>query len=155
MDTIDAPDFFVAGEHDPEVVLRQVWSKFQQKFEVGGGGKLHVEATTAIEPAVALGGLEDGQHGPVPGVAGVGEERGRAREPGDVHVVPAGVHDRDLVAVGVGRRRRAGIRQAGRLADRQRVHVGAQHHRGTVTVAQHADDAGAPHARGDVVPGVA
>ena len=94
-----------------------------------------------------LGGLEDRQHRAVPGVAGGGEQRGRAGQPGDVHVVPARVHDRHLVAVGVGRGRGAGVGQAGGLLDRQRVHVGAQHDRRAVAVGQQPDDAGAADAR--------
>jgi hypothetical protein len=112
----------------------------------------HLRLGEAVEEAVvdhrlcALGrllrGLEDGQHGALPGVAGVGEQPRRARQPGDVHVVAARVHDRDLVPGGVGRRRGAGVRQAGRLPDRQRVHVGAQHDRGAVAVCEQSHDAG-------------
>ena len=70
------------------------------------------------------------------------EELGGARQPGDVHVVAAGVHDRDRVAVGVGTGGRAGVREAGVLLYGEGVHVGAQHDGGSVAVAQHPDDAG-------------
>ena len=86
-----------------------------------------------------LGRLEDRQHGAVPGVAGGGEQRGRAGQPGHVHVVSAGVHDRYFVAVRIGRSGGAGVGQAGRLPDRQRVHVGAQHDRRAVAVGQQPD----------------
>ena len=73
--------------------------------------------------------LEYRHQGPAPRVAGLREQRGRADKPGDMHVVAAGVHDRHRLAVAVRGPDLAGIRQAGCLLDRQRIHVGAQHDR--------------------------
>ena len=47
----------------------------------------------------------------------------------------------------------ARVGQPGLLGDRQRVHVGAQHHGRPVAVAQHPDDAGAADAGGHLEPG--
>jgi hypothetical protein len=91
-----------------------------------------------------LGRLEHGQQRPVPGVARRGETRRRAREPGDVHVVAAGVHH----PVGL-----AGVVEPGLLVHRERVHVGAQEHRRALAVPEHADDAGLPHPRRDLEAG--
>ncbi len=70
-----------------------------------------------------------------------------------VHVVAAGVHQRHPAALGVLGGRGARVRQAGRLGHRQPVHVGAQHHRGPVAVAQHAHDARAPDPGAHLEPG--
>jgi hypothetical protein len=64
---------------------------------------------------------------------------GGAEQRGDVHVVPAGVHHRDVVAVAVGGPGGAGVVQAGGLLDRQGVHVGTQQDACAGPVAQHAD----------------
>ena len=77
-----------------------------------------------------------------PSGAGLREERRRADEPGDVHVVAAGMHDRHRLAVAFRDFDRAGIGQAGRLLDQQRIHVGAQHDGRPCTVAQEPDDTG-------------
>ena len=74
-------------------------------------------------------------------------------QPGDVHIVAAGVHDRNRVPVRVGCGGRAGEPEAGVLPDREGVHVGSQHDGGSVAVAQHPDapgpaDAGAHLAAG-------
>ena len=80
-----------------------------------------------------LGRLEDEVDGAVE-VAGLRQVLRRAEQHGGVAVMAAGMH-----AAGV----LAGVRQAGRLQDRQRVHIGAQSDRGlAVAVAQHANDAG-------------
>ena len=55
--------------------------------------------------------------------------------------------------VGVVRGDPAGVRQPGRFLDRERVHVGSQHHRWAVTVREHADDARPADARRDLVTG--
>ena len=49
-------------------------------------------------------------------------------------------------AVAIVGRRLAGVRQTGRFFDRQRVHVGAQHHRRSVAVSKQAHHAGLPDA---------
>ena len=89
-----------------------------------------------------LAGLEHHQRRAAPRVARFGQHARGAHQPGDVQVVPAGMRDADLSPIRVGGRRLAGIRQAGVLGHRQRVHVGAQHHRRAVAIAQHADHAG-------------
>ena len=87
-------------------------------------------------------GLEHHHQGAVPGIARVRHQGAGAREPGDVHVVAAGVHYRHGPAFGIVRRDLAGIRHPGGFLDRQRVHVGAQHHGRTIAVAQQPDDTG-------------
>ncbi len=84
-----------------------------------------------------LGGLDEEDEGPGPAAACGREAVCGTQQAGGVHVVPAGVHH----TVGG-----AGVRQAGRLGDRQGVHVSAQQHARPVTVAQDADDAGAADA---------
>jgi hypothetical protein len=92
-----------------------------------------------------LGGLEqrDQRAGPV--LPAPGEQVRRAGQAGHVHIVTAGVHHRHLGAVGVGAGLLARVGQPGRLAHRERVHVGAQEHDRAVAVGEHADDAGAAH----------
>ena len=55
----------------------------------------------------------------------------------DVHVMTAGMHDRDSFARAVQSRCLAGIFQAGCFLNRQRVHIGAQHHGRAGPVSQH------------------
>ena len=100
-----------------------------------------------------LGRLEQRDEGPVPGIRRPCQQLGRARQPGDVHVVSAGVHDRDRVPVGVGAGGGAGVREAGVLLDREGVHVGAQHDGRAVAVAEHPDDAGPADARAHLAAG--
>ena len=100
-----------------------------------------------------LGWLEQRDEGPVPGVRRPRQQLRRARQPGDVHVVSAGVHDRNRVPVGVGAGGGAGVREAGVLLDREGVHVGAQHDGGAVAVAEHPDDAGTADARAHLAAG--
>ena len=76
-----------------------------------------------------------------------------APEPSHVHVVAAHVPHRHRVPVAVFRHDLAGIGQVGRFLDGKRVHVGAQHDRGPVAVAEQADDAGPAHARRHLVAG--
>jgi hypothetical protein len=59
-----------------------------------------------------------------------------------MHVMAAGMRHRGRLAGRVRRRDCAGIGQSGRLLDRQAIHVGAQHDRRTLAVAQQSDDAG-------------
>ena len=80
-----------------------------------------------------LRGLEQGDQRAGPLLLGPCHQSGGAEQAGDVHVVSAGVHHR--VAV----RRTVWVLAYGRpvaLADRQRVHVGAQQHGRAVAVAQ-------------------
>ena len=74
----------------------------------------------------------------------------RPDQRGHVHVVSAGVHDRDHQAgdrAGLAGLRR--VRQAGLLFDGQSVHVGAHHHRGALAVLHQGDHSGSAHAFGD------
>lgn len=62
----------------------------------------------------------------------------------------AGMTDRDRTALLVGRRLGARVVQAGLLPDRESVHVGPQHDRGSGAVAQDGDHASAADPGGDV-----
>jgi len=84
-----------------------------------------------------FGRLERRDQRPVPLLTGRGQLRRRAEQAGDVHVMPARVHHPVD---------RARIRQTGRLAYRQRVHICAQQHGRPVPAAQHPDHAGRAHA---------
>jgi len=85
-------------------------------------------------------GLEHCHHRAAPTRPGLGQQRTRAHEPRHVHVVAAHVADggRDTVCRFSGRAAR--VRQTRSLLDRQRVHVGAQHHRRPIAVPQQAHD---------------
>ena len=87
-----------------------------------------------LRPAQALlGGLEDEVDGAVEG-PGFRQVLSRAQQHRGVAVMAAGMHQAGVLA---------GVRQVGRLLDRQGVHVGAQADGGlAVAVAQHADHAG-------------
>jgi hypothetical protein len=97
--------------------------------------------------------LEHCHHRPAPAVAGSRKQRRRTDEPGDMHIVAAGMHHRDRLPVAVRGSDFTGIRQAGGLLDRQRIHIGAQHDRRPCAVAQEPDDAGLPDRRRHVVIG--
>jgi hypothetical protein len=103
--------------------------------------------------AALFGRLEDELQPALPGARrGLrGQFRGRAEQAGDVHVVPAGVHHRDVGAVRVLRPDGGGVVQAGLLEHRQRVHVGPQQHRGPGAGLEHADHAGAADPGGHLV----
>ena len=62
-----------------------------------------------------------------------------------MHIVAAGVHDADLVAVLVAHADLAGVRQAGLFDDRQGVHVGADHYGRAGAVLEDRDDAVSAH----------
>lgn len=64
-----------------------------------------------------------------------------------MHVVPAHVTDRHSVALAIGRRRLARVRQIGAFLDGQRVHVRAQHDHRSIAIPQQTDDSGLPGAR--------
>jgi hypothetical protein len=70
-----------------------------------------------------------------------------------VHIVTAHVPHLHSVSVAIFGRDVAGIGQTGRLFDRERIHVGAQHHGGPVAIAEQADDAGLAHSRRHLVTG--
>jgi len=72
-----------------------------------------------------------------------------------VDVVAAGVHDRHRLAVAVDAGRSARVREAGLLANRQRIHVSAEHHGRAHAVLEDSDDSGAPDPGGDCVTGSA
>jgi hypothetical protein len=67
-----------------------------------------------------------------------------------VHVVPARVHRRLVAALEILDHRGAGVGNAGRFLQRQRVHVGAEEHRGPRPVAEHAHHPQAAHFLRDV-----
>ena len=97
-----------------------------------------------------LGRLEHYEQGPGPGAGGTGEQGRGTQQAGGVHVMPAGVHHRDLCPVLVASAVRARVRQAGLFLDGQGVEVSAQHHHRTVAVAQQPDHPGAADLLGDL-----
>ena len=97
--------------------------------------------------------LEHRHQRSLPGVAGSREQRRRADEPRDMHILAAGMHDRHRLPAAIRGLELARKGQAGRLLDRQRIHVGAQHDRRSCAVAQESDDAGLPDRRRHVVTG--
>ena len=138
----------------------------------GAGGPDHdvlaehdVRLGEAVEQAVVdhrpgalrrlFGRLEDHHQCAPPRVACLREQRGRAHQPGDMHVVAAGMRPPARCSPRVRRRDLAGIGEAGRLCDRQRVHVGAQHDGRAVAVAKQTDDAGLPDPGRHLIAGVA
>ena len=71
------------------------------------------------------------------------QDAGGRQQDGHVRVVPAGVHDADVLPFVLGRRL-AGERDVDFFANRQAVHVGAQRHdRARPAALEHGDDAGA------------
>ena len=74
-------------------------------------------------------------------VARRGEQFGGTGEPRHMHVMAAHMTDRHGLALSVGDRRLAGIRQARRFFDWQRIHIGSQHDCRAFAVAQQAYDA--------------
>jgi hypothetical protein len=97
-----------------------------------------------------LAGLGDHHQGSGPLVAQRHQAPCRADPGGHVGVVPAGVHDSALDAREAGASGPAGEGEAGLLLDRERVHVGAQHHDRPVAVAEQGDDPGPADAGGHV-----
>ena len=100
-----------------------------------------------------LGGLEDGQHGAVPGVAGTREQAVAPASQVTCMSWPqacmTGVSwPLTSVAVTV-----LAYGSPVGLADRQRVHVGAKHHGRAVAVGKQPHDARAADALGDLVSG--
>ena len=99
-----------------------------------------------------LGRLEHYEQSPGPGAGGAGEQGRCTQQAGGVHVMPAGVHDRDLFPVLAASAGRAHVR-AGRaqsFLDRQGVEVSAQHHHWAVAVAQQPDYPRAADLLGDL-----
>ena len=88
-----------------------------------------------------LSGLEDRQHGAGPLTNGLCEQGCGAEQAGRMHIVTAGVHDRDLAPVAVGGAGRAGVGQSGLLLDGKGVEIGTQQHHPTLPVAQYTDHA--------------
>jgi aminopeptidase N len=132
-----------AGGHRPDVLA---------EHDLRRGEALEKPVVDHFPGAAAflLGGLEHGEQRSRPGRRLAREDRRRADQARDVHVVPARVSHRHVPSAGVPPADGARVRQAGLLLDGQRVHVGAQHHRRPGAVAEHADDAGAPDVLGDL-----
>ena len=68
-----------------------------------------------------------------------------------VDVMPAGVHHAYVATTIVFRADLAGIQQSGLFFNRQRVKLGAQHHRWARTILKDGDDAGPAHVFGDLI----
>lgn len=90
-----------------------------------------------------FGGLGQSHQRAPPCPLGSRHQTGRPQQTGDVQVVTARVRHWHPPAGGVLGAGRAGVRQAGLLADRQGIHVGAQQNGRTVAVGQQADHTGA------------
>ena len=92
-----------------------------------------------------LGGLEDELHAAGQLVLHAGQHLGRGHQDGGVRVVAAGVHHVHFLAqvgaLGLGREGQVHL-----FLHRQRVHVGAQHHRTGLAALEHGDHAGHGHA---------
>ena len=145
-----------------ESVARERRPRAQREHARGQRGDVLAQhdvraAEPVVEPVVdhrpgaraeLLGGLEHREQRAGPGVPRRRQLRGGADQAADVHVVAAGVGDRDVVPVAVDAAGRAGVLQAGVLQHRQGVHVGPEQGGGPGAVAQHADDAGAADALG-------
>ena len=93
--------------------------------------------------AQLLGRLEDRKDGPRPRVALRRQPLAGGQEARDVHVVTTGVHDGDVLTVGIRAALRARVGEPGHLLHGQGVHVGAEQHHGAVAVAQQAHHPGA------------
>ena len=134
---------------DPAGPTITCWPKITSGF----GKRVSSPASTMAlgAPACLLGRLEHQHQRPLPGISRVGQESGRAHQPRHVHVVAACVHDGNGLAGAIGRRLCAGIRQASLFSNRQRVHVGTEHDRRPVTIAQQPDDSGLADAVGHLV----
>jgi hypothetical protein len=115
------------GQRD--VRLRNQIGKARIEHHLGSVGEL-------------FGGLEQGDVRALPGIRRLGEQAGSPEQARHVHIVPAGVHDRNHDAVPIGRVIRAGIRQPCHFLHGQGIHVGAHEHDRPVSVAQDADDTG-------------
>lgn len=109
-----------------------------------GLGDLRDESVGHHRPGACgdfFAGLEQGDVSAGPGVAVGGQQPSGADPCSDVHVMPAGVHHRNRLAVVVGRCPGGRVSQPGCLLDRQRVNVCPEQHGWAVAVAQHPDDA--------------
>ena len=101
----------------------------------------HLSAALFTRGRTFLGGLEDEHHGAGEVLAHGGEVFGGAHQHRHVRIVPAGVHDADLL-VEVSGGDLGGERQVDALDHRQGVHIGAQADDGPgFTAPQDADDA--------------
>ena len=86
--------------------------------------------------------LKDGHQRPLPCIARLRKQFGRTDQPGHMHVVTTGVHHRHALPSAVRRRDLTGIGKAGSFLNRQRIHVGAEHHCRSLAIAQQTDNAG-------------
>ena len=86
-------------------------------------------------------GLADEDHGTVPLRFAFGELASGAEEDGHVDVVPAGVHDSDVLALSIGGVNGRGVVEAGLLFDGERVHVAADEKARAGAVLKDGDDA--------------
>ena len=98
-----------------------------------------------------LGRLPDQHQRAMPLILGLHHDLGGADQGGHVNVMPAGMHDRDLVTGIVLGRNVAGVRQAGLLRDGQGIKFGAQHDDRSAAVAQDGNHARATHLLRDFV----
>jgi hypothetical protein len=97
--------------------------------------------------------LKDRHQCSMPSLAGLGKQRGRARKPGDVHVVTTHVAHRHGMAFTVLGFNFAGIWQTRRFLNRESIHVGPQHDCRTFAISQQADDTSLSYALRHLVAG--
>ena len=97
--------------------------------------------------------LEYGHQCALPGVARLRQQCRGTDQPCDMHVMAAHMAHRHNVSFGIGRCDFAGIGKAGVLRDRQRIHVGAQHHCWPLAVAEQSHHARLAHPGRNLVTG--
>ena len=89
--------------------------------------------------ACFLCGLKERHQGASPGVSMLREQSSRSDQPGHVHVMSAGMHHGYGFPIPIGAGHFACIGQAGRLKNRQRIHVCPEHDGWTVPILQYPD----------------
>ena len=95
--------------------------------------------------------LSDQHQGSVPGIFAVRHDRRRPQNRRHVHIVSAGVHDRNIVSCIIFGADLARIGQPGLLFHRQRIQFGAQHHRRPCAILQDGNNARSTHVFGNLV----
>ena len=141
VDGIDVDERQALGVAD--LAMREARIAVQAEAEIGAREALEqaVREHHAGAGADFLRGLADEDERAAPVLLEARQHPGGADPAGHVHIVAAGVHDADFVAVFIARADFAGVGNAGFFHDRQGVHVGANEDGRADAVFQDADDA--------------